>query len=225
MSIQPKGRRVWDLPTRLFHWMLVGSVVGALITVQIGGNAMVWHGRLGQLVLALMLFRLAWGVVGGRHARFADFVPRPSSLLAYLRGRWSGHGHSPLGALSVMALIGAFLLQASLGLATTDDIFFDGPLVRHLPSEWVSLATSLHHAMKPVLLALVGLHLAALTVYRLKGQKLVGAMVTGHRPAEEGGAGSEPADVNGSLRLAAVILALSLAAVFWGLPALAEALH
>lgn len=221
----PKGRRVWDLPTRLFHWLLVASVLGSFVTVQVGGNAMVWHGRLGQFVLSLLVFRLVWGFVGGRHARFADFVPRPSGLLAYLKGGGSGHGHSPLGALSVLALLGLFTLQATLGLATTDDIFFDGPLVRHLPSDWVSAATSLHHALKPVLLGLVALHLLAILVYKLWGKPLVQAMVTGDRPADESAEGdAAPADVNGSRALAAVLFAASLASVFWGLPEIAAAL-
>ena len=115
---------VWDLPLRLFHWLLVGAVTGALVTVKLGGNAMLWHGRFGLAVLVLLGFRLAWGVLGSTHARFHTFFPTPGRLLAYLRGSWQGLGHNPLGALSVFALIGLFGFQALSGLVASDDIAF-----------------------------------------------------------------------------------------------------
>ena len=95
--------RIWDLPTRLFHWLLAASVVALVVTAKVGGNAMVWHFRLGYVVLALLAFRLVWGLVGGRWSRFASFVPTPGRLWRYLRGSSAeaeSAGHSPLGALS-----------------------------------------------------------------------------------------------------------------------------
>ena len=97
--------KLWDLPTRLFHWTLLLLVCAAVISAQIGGNAMNWHGRFGAGILALLAFRLVWGVVGSTYARFASFVRGPGTILAYLRGQWRGVGHNPLGALSVVCFI------------------------------------------------------------------------------------------------------------------------
>ncbi|HPR06711.1 MAG TPA: cytochrome b/b6 domain-containing protein, partial [Denitromonas sp.] len=96
---------IWDLPTRLFHWLLVVCVIGAIISTKIGGNAMLWHGRFGLAIVGLLGFRLAWGVVGSHTARFAQFVRGPATIAAYLRGQWQGIGHNPLGALSVLAML------------------------------------------------------------------------------------------------------------------------
>ena len=101
--------RLWDLPTRLFHWLLAALVTAAFVTGLTGGNAMVWHGRLGLLILGLLTFRLVWGLVGSTYARFVQFVPGPKTMLTYLRGGWQGMGHNPLGALSVLALLGHFV--------------------------------------------------------------------------------------------------------------------
>jgi cytochrome b len=123
MTPAPSTRiRVWDLPTRLFHWLLALAIVGSIATVKIGGNLMVWHERLGYFVLTLLLFRLAWGVVGGRYARFANFVRGPRAVLGYLRGvAGTPHapGHNPLGALSVMGLLAVLAFQAGSGSSPT----------------------------------------------------------------------------------------------------------
>ncbi|MGL5632902.1 MAG: cytochrome b/b6 domain-containing protein, partial [Azovibrio sp.] len=120
--------KLWDLPTRLFHWILVIAMVGLFISGQIGGNAIELHGKVGQFVLALIVFRVVWGFVGSTYARFTSFFPTPARILAYLRGEWSGLGHNPLGSLSVFALLGLVGLQAVLGLFSNDDIAFRGPL-------------------------------------------------------------------------------------------------
>ena len=104
--------RVWDLPLRLFHWLLAAAVIAAMLTGQVGGNLMVWHGRLGILIAGLLGFRLAWGIVGSTHSRFASFVRGPAAIIAYLRGHWHGLGHNPLGALSVLGLLTVLGLQA-----------------------------------------------------------------------------------------------------------------
>ena len=119
--------RVWDLPTRLFHWVLAACVIGSVVSAKVGGNAMVWHFRLGYAVLALLLFRLLWGVVGGRWSRFSSFICAPSTLLRYLRGqgRPGDHfhvGHSPLGALSVLSLLAVLLVQVGTGLVADDEL-------------------------------------------------------------------------------------------------------
>lgn len=172
---------VWDLPLRVFHWALGLAVVGAFITVKLG--LMEWHGRLGGLALALLLFRLVWGFVGSHTARFVHFVPSPARLFAYIRGQDGPPqpGHNPLGALSVLALLGVFLLQGLAGLGTTDEIAYDGPLVSQLSDAWVERAGQLHHLNEPVLIGLVALHLLAIAYYRFRrGRDLLSPMLTGY---------------------------------------------
>ncbi len=173
--------RVWDLPTRVFHWCLALSVIGAFISVKIGGNAMIWHARFGYCALALILFRVIWGFIGPVHARFANFVKGPRKVLASLRGEpWNGVGHNPLGALSVLALIIVFGVQAGLGLFTTDEIAFDGPLVKRVGSDWAAFATRWHNRSEWLLIGLVILHIGAIVVHRVvRRHDLVRPMITG----------------------------------------------
>ncbi len=117
--------RVWDLPTRAFHWLLAMGVIASVASAWIGGNAMVWRFRLGYAVFTLLAFRILWGLVGGRWSRFATFVYAPTTILRYLRGgsRTDEHhevGHNPLGALSVFGLLGVLALQVGTGLFADD---------------------------------------------------------------------------------------------------------
>jgi len=171
---------VWDAPTRLFHWGLVGTVSTALLTGWLGGNWMEWHGKAGLGVLGLVSFRVAWGVLGGRHARFASFWPTPARIKDYLRGRWRGRGHNPLGALSVLAMLGLLLLQATIGLFGNDEIAFTGPLA-DLVSESLSLKlTGLHQLVAKLLYGLLALHLLAIAFYTvIKRHQIVKPMITG----------------------------------------------
>ena len=207
--------RVWDLPTRLFHWLLLPAVIGLVVTGKIGGNALVWHFRLGLLVGALLVFRLLWGLVGGRWSRFASFVPTPGRLLRYLRGRpRDGEhlevGHSPLGALSVLALLAMLLVQVATGLVADDEIAVTGPLNRFVESATGLAATAWHKGYGQwLMLGLVGLHVLAIGVYALRGKRLVPAMVHGDKPLPA----AVPASADGpAQRLLALALALACAA-------------
>jgi cytochrome b len=174
--------RIWDLPTRLFHWLLVMAVIGSFVSVKLGGNAMIWHGRFGYLVLALIFFRIIWGFVGTHHARFVHFIRSPNAVLTYLKNSVETPGHSPVGAISVLVLIGLFLIQALAGLFASDDIAFDGPLAKYVASSWVELLTSLHRWNEWVLLALVGVHIGAILYYKYaKRINLISAMITGDK--------------------------------------------
>lgn len=174
--------RIWDLPTRLFHWLLVMAVIGSFVSVKLGGNAMIWHGRFGYIVLALIFFRLIWGFVGTHHARFAQFIKSPKAILAYIKNPAETPGHSPIGAISVIVLIALFLAQALAGLFASDDIAFDGPLVKYVASAWVELLTSFHRLNEWVLLTLVGVHLCAILYYKYaKKINLISAMITGDK--------------------------------------------
>lgn len=209
--------RIWDLPTRAFHALLALCVVGSIVSVQFGGNAIAWHFRFGYAILALLLFRLIWGFAGPRYARFASFPPDPRAAIASLRGAsHAGGGHNPLGALSVYAMLAALAFQAVSGLFANDSIMWDGPL-RHWVSESTSeLITRWHRLNRYLILGLIGLHLAAIAWYSLRrGQRLVGPMLTGDRSIEDGaGPAPAPARDDARVRLAALgLLTLCAAAV------------
>lgn len=180
--------RVWDLPTRLFHWTLAATVVGSVVSAKIGGNAMVWHFRLGFLVLTLIAFRLLWGVLGGRWSRFASFIYAPGTVLRYLRGQAQPGehldvGHNPLGSFSVFALLGFLALQVATGLVADDEIANLGPLNRFVSSATASQATSWHKEYGSwVLITLVVMHVLAI-LYHLfrKRQNLIRPMLLGDK--------------------------------------------
>lgn len=174
--------RIWDLPTRTFHWLLVVTILCSFIAVKIGGNAITWHARFGYLVIALMSFRLIWGFVGSYHSRFSSFIKHPRSIIEYIKNPQPTPGHSPLGAVAVMVLIGLFTIQALAGLFASDEIAFDGPLAKHVSSYWVELMTSLHRLNEPVLLGLILIHMTAIFYYKIfKKQDLIKPMLTGDK--------------------------------------------
>jgi cytochrome b len=218
-QVPPDRRQVWDLPLRLFHWALVVLVAFQAYTGLWGGpSAMVWHGRAGMAILALALFRIVWGFVGGRHARFADFVRGPAAIVKYLQGGSADHaGHNPLSALSVIALLAVLLTQAGTGLFAHDDILFEGPLFNHVGKETSDALTGYHYLSSRALLVLVVLHLGAIAIYRLKGNDLIRPMVTGWRKGGQAAGGAVPEEttvpVVGSAVKALVVLALSAAVV------------
>ena len=178
--------RVWDLPTRVFHWALALAVVGQLITGSLGGELMPWHFRLGYTVLSLLLFRIIWGVVGGRWSRFRAFVYAPATVWRYLRGQGRPEhavGHNPLGAGSVFAMLFFLLAQVGSGLISDDEIAASGPLAKFVSNDTVSQATWYHAEVgKPVLIVLVLLHVAAIVFYAWKKkQNLVTPMLLGDK--------------------------------------------
>lgn len=180
--------RVWDLPTRLFHWMLVVTTFGSVVTAKIGGNAAAWHFRLGCLALALLSFRLLWGLVGGRWSRFASFLPTPGRIMRYLRGsprpgEWLDVGHNPLGSLSVLAMLALLAVQVGTGLVADDEIANVGPLNRFVANATGLAATAWHKGWGGNLIVLlVLLHVAAIVLYRVKRKlDLVHPMVHGDK--------------------------------------------
>ena len=208
--------RIWDLPTRLFHWLLAACVIGLIVTGNIGGNAMLWHFRLGYAVLALVLFRLVWGFVGGHWSRWSQLTLAPAQVLGHLRGQastWAGH--NPLGSWSVLLMLGWLLLQVGTGLVSDDEIANAGPLTALVSGATVSAATAWHNGLgKGVLIALVLVHVVAIAWYRLRNaQALVPAMLHGDKALPQG----VPASRDGARqRLLAVLLVLACAgAVRW----------
>lgn len=210
--------RIWDLPTRLFHWLLAACVIALITTAKIGGNAMEWHLRLGHVVLALLAFRIIWGLVGGYWSRFTTFTPSPAQLLRYLRGQPQGTpaaGHNPLGALSVWALLLVLGLQVATGLLSDDEIAFSGPLTRFASGDTIAWATGWHAGWGQwLLLALLGLHLCAIVFYAVaRRQRLVPAMVHGNQPTPAGTRASN--DGWRARGLALFVLALCAGGAWW----------
>lgn len=209
--------RVWDLPTRLFHWVLALAIVGSVVTGKVGGGAIVWHMRLGYLVMGLLAFRLLWGLVGGHWSRFASFVYAPGTVLAYLRGqpqpgKHLDVGHNPLGAFSVFALLGFLVVQVGTGLVADDEIATQGPLNRYVSSATAASATHWHKDYGQwILVTLVVLHLAAIAFYRFaRGKNLVAPMVGGDKVLPAG----TPASRDGAReRLLALVLAAACAGI------------
>lgn len=183
--------RVWDLPTRLFHWSLVLCFAGLLATAEMAGDAMVWHFRLGYTALSLLLFRLLWGVLGGRWSRFSAFGLRPTTLLRYIRGEQTAAltvGHNPLGSVAVLTLLLCALLQASTGLFSADETATAaGPLAKMVSATWAQTATLYHTQIgKIILIVLVQLHIAAIVFHRIRrGENLVLPMLTGDKQLPE----------------------------------------
>lgn len=182
----PHRIRVWDLPTRLFHWALVVCIAGLVLTGYAGGARMDWHARIGYAVLTLLLFRLVWGFVGGHWSRFGSFVRGPSHIVAYLRGQAhpdSLIGHNPLGALSVLAMLVFLLAQIATGLVGDDEISFTGPLNRFVTSAQGLAATWYHKRIGQwAIMGLVALHVGAVLFYLWrKGENLVRPMVHGDK--------------------------------------------
>ena len=213
----PKSVRVWDLPTRLFHWLLVIFVIISFVTGNIGGNAMQYHEWSGFMILVLLLFRLVWGFAGSRESRFMTFIQGPSAVFRYAttllrNGSTHYRGHNPLGGWSILAMLFALLIQAGTGLFANDDIVTEGPLF-----DWVSKATSdwltrAHKLNQEVIFAFVSIHvLAVLFYFFFKHENLIKPMITGVKQWNE----VEPEPTIGRTWVAALIAGLVVLAVYF----------
>lgn len=212
--------RVWDLPTRLFHWLLALCVIGSVASAKIGGNAVVWHFRFGYVIFTLLAFRLLWGLCGGRWSRFASFAYAPGALWRYLRGRSRDDehhevGHSPLGALSVFALLAILAVQVGTGLFADDEIANTGPLNRYVSGATGLALTGWHKTWGQwTIIALVLLHVGAILVYRVRlGRRLVRPMIVGDKWLAPGVPAST--DSAATRALALVLVALCGLGVGW----------
>jgi cytochrome b len=212
-------RLVWDLPLRAFHWLLVLSILGLYLTGKAGFEWMPYHFYLGYTVIGLLLFRIIWGFIGPKHARFGGFLPGPGKLFGYLgkilkADSTPSIGHNPAGAVMVVVILVLVGLQAFSGLFTTDDIAWAGPYNPAVSTALASKLTSLHHINFNILATVIWLHIAAILFYRFyKKQDLVTPMVNGYKPAS-----LVPAHeaIRGSELIKALIVALVCAgAVYW----------
>ena len=216
-TIQQVSIRIWDLPTRLFHWSLLVCIVGSFTCVKAaskyGPALMQWHFYFGYAVLTLLLFRLVWGVLGNRYARFGSFLPNPLAAWRTLRGAPAPHpGHNPLGAGSVYALLFCLLAQSVSGLFSNDDIANEGPFVVKISKDLSDTITGWHKLNEKIIIGLVLLHLAAITYYRyVKKERLVKAMVTGDKQGAVGFAAQD----NAALRWRALAVFAACALLVW----------
>ncbi|QWD64501.1 cytochrome b/b6 domain-containing protein [Polynucleobacter sp. MWH-UH2A] len=216
--------RVWDLPIRLFHWLLVACIIGSLVSIHLFDGAVELHAYFGYCILTLLVFRLIWGFVGSRHARFASFIPNRQSILNYLQGKSPRFlGHNPIGALSVFALLFVLCVQVLTGLFVDDEIAFQGPLAKYVPNAVVSFLSEIHEGNQVVIYVLITIHVLAIWYYkRFKGENLIKPMITGDKeidPSEE--ASYLPSDLghgskDGALQRGLALLLLSLIAITVG---------
>ena len=212
-------RTVWDLPVRIFHWLLVGAFIGAFVTNRLGVAYFGWHVLCGYAVIVLVAFRIVWGVVGTRHALFRNFVRGPVETLRYtaslLRGRPEAYpGHNPLGALMVIVLLLALGAQAVLGLFGNDEIVNVGPLYGYVSDAFSLRITSLHRHLFYWIAAAIGLHVAAVLAHRvLHGERLVRAMISGRKPSHV--VGANDAIHASRVWLASLVVLLLVGALAW----------
>ena len=211
--------RVWDLPIRIFHWMLAALVVFSFTTGKVGGAWLEWHMKSGYAILALLLFRLAWGVAGSRTARFTHFVRGPRAAVEYARATFASRhpavlGHNPLGGWMVVLMLAIFLAQATSGLFADDDIATQGPLAAQVSNAVVARMTSLHRYNQWLILGAVVLHVIAIATYRWAlHEDLVAPMLRGWKAVPAALRAPEP--MQASPWLAVMLLATSGAFVYW----------
>jgi len=216
--------RVWDLPIRTFHWLLVFCIAGSLITINLSDNLIEWHAYFGYSVLTLIIFRIVWGFIGSTHARFSSFFPSREKILNYLRGNAPKVlGHNPIGALSVFALLFVLSVQVFTGLFVDDEITFQGPLAKYVPNWVVSFLSEIHEGNQVVIYTLITIHIAAIIYYKkFKGEDLITPMINGDKkidPSEE--ASYLPSDLgrpskDGALQRGIALAVLSVIAVVVG---------
>jgi cytochrome b len=206
-------RLVWDLPLRLFHWLFATSIFASWYTAEV--DEMEIHFWLGYFMIGLVLFRLVWGFIGPKHARFSSFLRSPPAIWMYLKGKSQQTvGHNPLGGLMVIAMIVLVGLQAAAGLFATDDIIWAGPYNPAVAGETAEKLTAFHHYNFNVILGAIVLHLVAIAFYAFgKRQNLVPPMLHGRKHATV--VPEHEAIAHSQLLKAAIVIAVSGAAVWW----------
>ena len=219
MSSASRRIRVWDLPTRLFHWLLAALVVFSFTTGKVGGSWMDWHLKSGYAILALILFRIAWGVFGSETARFSHFLRGPRAFIAYAgdlarKRHVPSVGHNPMGGWMIAFMIAILAAQAAFGLFADDEISTQGPLAAKVSNAFVGRMTALHYYNGWVVLAAIGVHVATIGLYQwVLRDDLVTPMFTGWRDMPAGGPARAPR-LRSSLA-AGALFAASCVAVYW----------
>ena len=209
---------VWDWPVRFVHWAIVLLLVGLVVTGKLGADWLVWHMRMGYTVIALVVFRVIWGFVGSRNARFSAFLHGPTRVLRYARSFRGAHevhvSHNPAGGWMVVLLLVALLVQTTTGLFTNDDILWGGPLSEKVSKETSDAFSAVHRRWWWVIAALSALHVGAVLAYLVMlRNNLIVAMFTGYKDLPSDLA--NPTDAAASTARAVVLLALCGVAVWY----------
>ena len=208
---------IWDLPLRIFHWSFAVTILASWYTAEQGADLVEIHIQLGFVALALIVFRVLWGLIGPKHARFSQFVPSPKALFAYLRKSKTDKttpGHNPLGAMMVILMIVLISAQAISGLFINDDVFSSGPYYGSISNELEKIMRFLHHNTFDFMIAAIGLHLAAVAYYwRVKKQNLVLPMITGKKSAEQ--VKAVDAIPHSKIILACLVAACCVGFIYW----------
>lgn len=227
--------KVWDLPTRLFHWLLVATVFinfwtashfydyyeVSLLGVSLSLSSMAVHQFSGVFILALLLFRIIWGFFGSTYALFWDFVRGPTTIFRYLKtGISHTEGHNALGALSVLGFLFLLMVQGMSGLFLEDNtyLFQNAPLYEWVNNSTRGIIKAIHKFNKYLLLLLITLHILTILFYTtIKRSALIRPMITGKRPFDKANS-STPKDATHHRPFLALMLFLFLAlSLYWGL--------
>ncbi|MGX9463492.1 cytochrome b/b6 domain-containing protein [Shewanella sp. A14] len=185
MSIDQQKIKVWDFPTRLFHWTMVCLLGGLWGTAEIG--EMQWHQILAYLLMSLIIFRLIWGFIGSETAKFHDFLLSPKKVITYAKAhpKPASLGHNPLGGYMVIALLSLLVVQLTTGLFATDEIFTEGPLMYLVSSDTAGWLTWLHKTNFNFILGFAAIHIIAVILHVVKGDNILKAMFSGYKQVNE----------------------------------------
>lgn len=210
---------VWDLPLRLFHWLFASTILMLWLTAELGSDFIDYHMQLGYFALGLIIFRILWGLIGPKHARFSQFIPSPTALINYIKQSKQGNaphyaGHNPLGSLMVILMIVLILMQAVSGLFIDDDVYSSGPYYGLMSNGFEKVMSFIHHNVFDFIIAAIVLHLGAIFYYwRVKKQNLVLPMITGKKPADK--VNNEDKIPHSKIPLAIIVVALTITFVYW----------
>lgn len=214
--------KVWDLPTRIFHWLLVCLFSFLVISGELGNDWMRWHMLAGYSLSGMILFRIFWGFVGTHHARFSNFVRTPRTTITYLLNMIKGEekhyaGHNPAGAIMVLLLLIALTLQALTGLVTTDDVLWNGPFYNWVPDDIAELGGSIHRLLEVGLKLMVAAHIVAIIVHKFHFKEpLIAAMIHGRKPLPL--VGVAQIDTRDSMLVIGMVVSVGWVGWLWSLP-------
>lgn len=206
---------VWDLPVRLFHWILVFCLIGSWYTSEGDRGLIDIHMLFGYTILSLVLFRIVWGIIGTKHAKFTEFVPNKKELKSYIKNNDKPYlGHNPIGSLMVLFILLLLLMQTISGLFMTDDVFTNAPYFDSVSKSTQKLMSQIHHTIFDIIVIVSTLHICAITYYLVfKKQNLISAMFTGKKWVESNFISS--AIAHSKLITAIVLLLVVCAFVYW----------
>jgi cytochrome b len=209
--------KIWDLPTRLFHWLLVVLLVFLWYSAEIDDDLMEWHLRAGKALFALLLYRVVWGLLGSHTARFSHFIQSPAKFFRYLSRLCKKKpdvtiGHNPAGGYMVVVMMLLLFIQTISGLCNSDDIFYEGSWYQYVSESTASWMAVIHHNNFDVLVALIAIHLLAILSYYLRGDNLVLPMLSGNKIVEK--ATEQPSMIN-ALWAVAAFSTIMLLVFYW----------